>query len=172
MFIEVYEENDKLFKYISNINSDYIRRFFTTPDTDMLLFKLKVEMDNGDIYLVEEGLCRKEANYIADTIIKQIKNPENIENKVIPFDLKNYYESNSLTTYYDSGLIDNNEQLDAIVEKVLAVVPEGLEYDTYKLFLEAHKVLTPEEQNLFNNLINEYKYKIEVEIPTLRDYIY
>lgn len=170
MFIEVFNDsvND-----ISIINSDYIKRFYYVLDDGKVLYIPKIETKDGEIYCLEESICQNEAKYIIDATIQQIKNPKDTTNKIDPYDFKRYYEEYTFLTFYDSGKIKNNEELNSIIEEVLSKTKfDGEEYDNFRLFSIAHKTLTPDQLELFKKALDEYKKSIDMINPTLSKYLW
>lgn len=171
MFIEVFYDN---FNKNCIINSDYIKRFFHSLDFENnVLYTPKIETKDGEVYCLTESVCENEARYIIDATIQQIKNPKDTTNKIDPYDLKNYYEKNTFLAYHDNGVIKSTEDLDKIVENILGETKvDGEEYNNFKLFAIAQRILTPDQLKLFGKSLDEYRKNIDMVNPTLSRYLW
>ena len=172
MFIEVYEDDNNITKKVSMINTDYIKRFFIMPDKDGIMYVPKIETKDKKVYCIDESMCRNEAKYVIDNIICQIKNSSDKNNKIVPYKLRHFYEENTFITYYDKGLIENNEQLDLLIEQTLKQLKnDGEEYDNLELFTKVRKISSPDQFKLLQDAFAEYKKNIEMLNPILSEYL-
>ena len=172
MFIEVYEDDNNIIKKVSIINVDYIKRFFIMPDKGDIMYVLKIETKDKEVYCIDESMCRNEAMYVRDNIICQIKNPSDKNNKIVPYKLRHFYEENTFITYYDKGLIENNEQLDLLIEQALKQLKnDGEEYDNLKLFAKAREKSSSDQFKLLKDAFAEYRKNIEMLNPILSEYL-
>ena len=172
MFIEVYEDDNNITKKVSIINADYIKRFFIMPDKDDIMYAPKIETKDKKVYCIDENMCRNEAMYVIDNIICQIKNSSDKNNKIVPYKLRYFYEKNTFISYYDKGLIKNNEQLDLLIEQALKQLKnDGEEYDNLKLFTKAREKASSDQFKLLQDAFAEYRKNIEMLNPILSEYL-